>query len=604
MAKRDPAWEFYLQIEKEEKGIKKIYNKCKSCVDKLYNSTTSLTKLKEHLTDHHQEEYQKKLFDLKPKQQSINQFFNANQPNEQNQANTIERKSSESIDLRVLRTVIFNNFALNTLKSSSFKEMIYELNPTYKMSSQNTFKYELLPKLFNGLTQYIKKEVKAISKFSLTIDYWSNKVSDSYLGVTIHFINATYQYQSYILAHRIVLEQKTGAVTQQIIEQILKEYDLKKENLLQITADAGRNILSSIKLLGVQYFSCFGHFLNNLVEVGLKQINVQIISCTSLVHAFKYQLNNKNILIKVLEQLDMDTLKLIKNVPTRWNSTFNMIQRIITNKNAFIHLKNNNKKYQLDDSVINLIPDEEDWKILQEISIILEKFNDSTEFFCGDEYLTLSSILPVKQDLQQHLNDTQTKSTIVQQFIVSLKQDFEDRWNKYYQQQENMLLITTFLDLRFKCDIDYQQYDLDHIIQQQLNAFQINEADIIQNSIINKNNPTSERKIKIFKNRKQKIQESHTLSKEIKKYQLYDVLNIDEDPLLFWKTKENEFPILQKLALILFSFQSTSVPCERLFSKSGMIFSNYRLNLKHSTAEQLIMLYQNNRLICDQINIK
>ncbi|GJS50285.1 zinc finger BED domain-containing protein RICESLEEPER 2 [Tanacetum coccineum] len=64
-----------------------------------------------------------------------------------------------------------------------------------------------------------------------------------------------------------------------------------------------------------------------------------------------------------------------------------------------------------------------------------------------------------------------------------------------------------------------------------------------------------------------------------KDYESYDVLG-------FWKTKENQFPVLSRMALDILSVQASSVASESAFSTSGRILSIRRTRL---TAESLEM---------------
>ncbi len=47
-----------------------------------------------------------------------------------------------------------------------------------------------------------------------------------------------------------------------------------------------------------------------------------------------------------------------------------------------------------------------------------------------------------------------------------------------------------------------------------------------------------------------------------------------DNPLSFWKLKENEYPILAQIAKKLFSVPATSAPVERVFSQAGKFFDS------------------------------
>ena len=83
------------------------------------------------------------------------------------------------------------------------------------------------------------------------------------------------------------------------------------------------------------------------------------------------------------------------------------------------------------------------------------------------------------------------------------------------------------------------------------------------------------------------------LSKEIQRYQMYPVIDGDEDPLKWWRRSEVGFPMLCQLAPKYLSIQASSSPSERLFSKAGLISTPSRAQLKPEKVDMLTFLAEN-----------
>lgn len=64
----------------------------------------------------------------------------------------------------------------------------------------------------------------------------------------------------------------------------------------------------------------------------------------------------------------------------------------------------------------------------------------------------------------------------------------------------------------------------------------------------------------------------------------------DCKPLLFWKSQENNLPILSRMARAYLSIQATSCPSEREFSAGGRVWSILRQSLTTSSCEALVCL--------------
>ena len=95
---------------------------------------------------------------------------------------------------------------------------------------------------------------------------------------------------------------------------------------------------------------------------------------------------------KSAEKLTLCGKKRIKDCPTRWNSTFIMIQCLLHVKNALSSI-----------GIILLQVSASEWKILEGIKTLLQPFAQFTTLISGEEYTTLSSVLPAIVDMSIHV---------------------------------------------------------------------------------------------------------------------------------------------------------------------------------------------------------
>ena len=133
----------------------------------------------------------------------------------------------------------------------------------------------------------------------------------------------------------------------------------------------------------------------------------------------------------------------------------------------------------------------------------------------------------------------------------------------------------------------------------------------IQPSIINANQLTPQIRPTQYQRRKKKIsfitsellsvpKQSEVINQsdidtEIKLYKIHnidigDINSLEFDPAIYFRIKENEFPILSKIAKKVFSLPATSVPSESLFSISGLNQTNTRNSLLLRMIDSLTFL--------------
>ena len=65
------------------------------------------------------------------------------------------------------------------------------------------------------------------------------------------------------------------------------------------------------------------------------------------------------------------------------------------------------------------------------------------------------------------------------------------------------------------------------------------------------------------------------------------------DPLQWWKSREASMPILAEVARAILCVPGSSVPSERVFSKSGQLLNKKRASLKSKNVDMLIFLNKN-----------
>jgi hypothetical protein len=64
------------------------------------------------------------------------------------------------------------------------------------------------------------------------------------------------------------------------------------------------------------------------------------------------------------------------------------------------------------------------------------------------------------------------------------------------------------------------------------------------------------------------------------------------NPLDWWKVKQQQFPLLSKIAIKLLAIPATSAPSERVFSAAGLTIANERSRLDPSHANELVFLHE------------
>lgn len=86
-------------------------------------------------------------------------------------------------------------------------------------------------------------------KESFTADVWSSR-AQSYLGVTVHFMNSEFKRESYVLAFKQLLFKQTYKELAKAMDEIFGDYRIKKSQITHIVTDGGSNFCKMFKIYG------------------------------------------------------------------------------------------------------------------------------------------------------------------------------------------------------------------------------------------------------------------------------------------------------------------------------------------------------------------
>ena len=133
--------------------------------------------------------------------------------------------------------------------------------------------------------------------------------------------------------------------------------------------------------------------------------------------------------------------KLVSSCPTRWSSTYLMVQRLLEVK---VPLSKVLESLEWD----NLTTSE--WKTLESVQL-LKPFAQYTSLVGGEDNVTISSMIPIVMELNLHL-DEMKKTPEMSSVSHLLQSELKRRFRKYTDpsdpDSEPLFLMSTMLDPR------------------------------------------------------------------------------------------------------------------------------------------------------------
>ncbi|KYN04655.1 Zinc finger BED domain-containing protein 4, partial [Cyphomyrmex costatus] len=487
----------------------------------------------------------------------------------------------------ILYMISVDKMVLATVENKGFQYLMKITVPLYKSPSRKTIT-KLIEAKYRSLKEDFIINIKKSICYSLTCDNWTDNTNQSYLGVTIHYVTEEIIMKTGYIGIFPLYENHTAEYLSDSLNRVIDEFQLDRLKITAIITDCGANIKLAVeKTIGKhKQLFCFAHIMSHIVPDALSNIfhaqeiinkvkNIVTVIRRSVVASDK---------LKSLQLLDGKTegtvLKLIQDVPTRWNATFYMLNRFLELEQYVYPAisKCNNPPDMLKRDEI---------QILKDLVSLMKPIENVITEISGQSYPTCSVIIPLVYCMKCIIHDNRPSTEIGIVFKENLQSAIENRCKNF--ENNEIMSIATILDPRFK-KLHFEKAlaaattvsRIELLLKKNTTKKNINELNIdlsnenyddiwnIHDHLIAKNNNNSNEDLT-----------------ELRQYLRQAVIERKKDPFQYWKSVKHTFPLLYELAIKYISILGTSVPSERIFSQAGNIKTDERSRL---TGEHLNML--------------
>ena len=541
------------------------------------------------------------------RQQQISGYAKTNAP-------PLFRYSENVYKEELARFTAVEHLAFNFGEKFGFNNFIQNAcTPQAKPVSRNTLKRQIFNLYKKG-----KEELKIFfmnynGRVHIGSDIWTDPWQiHSYMGITCHWIDDDWNIQKRIIAFRVFEDRHTAINIYRLIRQVLEEYCLV-EKVFSIGFDNAAANTASIEDLeklckptfGGEFFHvrCACHVLNLSVQEGLQTLNVFL---DPIKIAIQYLWRHPQIIkdwCRFCKQNGKRPRRFSRDVPTRWNSTYELLNQSFEYKDLLYAFISTNVPQ------LELLP--QHWNICQRILDCLKVFNDATYTLSGVYYPTthlfIIECVNIAGVFEEYEDDEQLGATI---------KAMKSKWLTYYKHIPFIYLVASVFDPRTKLegvkDFLTMYYGCLHIeIDLDINLLKgmvSNSIVALYNDYYNRYNATdigsssqfsrveneSEGKMsrgyKMLMSR-QKRQRGHT---DISEFDHYLSTNFETNSfasgtdfqiLEWWKEHSSQYRILSIIARQVLATPCSTVAVEQAFSAGGNILDDHRSRLSPQSVE-------------------
>ncbi|KAJ6791106.1 zinc finger BED domain-containing protein RICESLEEPER 2-like [Iris pallida] len=599
-------------------GTVKLFAKCKHCHTKLTRSTDGCTTtFKRHLNKCCVR------LAIQKKQKLLGKDFLLEKSSDGGLIGQLALHKYDKNKVReLLATMItVHEYPFKMVEHEFFVLFCQMLNPEFEMISRVTVKNDCM-KLHALEKKKLKEVLGGVTRVSLTSDLWTSNQTIGYMCLTCHYLDSEWTLQKQILNFCSLPPPHTGLAISDAIFACLLDWGIENK-ISSITLDNAssndvdvRNLKENFSMKGRLYFKgkvfhvrCCAHILNLMVQDGLNEIKEVIQNIRESVKYLKMSPQRLHKFADIVKQLQLPASKrLVLDVPTRWNSTYAMLDCALGFKKVF-------SMYQERDPSYTWLPSTMDWERAESVCKILEAFSEASNIFSGTSYPTSNLFLPELWKIKQILNNKilEYEGTF---YMKEMVDKMKIKFDKYWGDCNLLMSIAAVLDPRYKMKLIkfcfpriYPITESDKNIKLVISSLHELYAEYASNIAKKKSSKANDSRLgststsNNFKGKTKGrsefeswVEESDTVEPSQSELDIYlkeNLYKCDESEenfnvLNWWKLSTIKYKILPSMARDILYIPISSVASESAFSAGGRVLDQFRSSLKSETVEDLI----------------
>ncbi|XP_038688951.1 zinc finger BED domain-containing protein RICESLEEPER 2-like isoform X1 [Tripterygium wilfordii] len=511
----------------------------------------------------------------------------------------------------LVRMIIVHDYPLAMVNHVGFKVFVKNLQPLFDVVSNVSVELSCM-EIYEKEKQKMYESISKLhGRINIAVEMWSSTESVQYMCLTAHYIDEDWTLQRKILNFVTLDSPHTEDMLLEVIIKCLMEWHIEYK-LFAMTFDdclidddivirikdrisESRPHLGSGQLFDVRSAA---HGLNLIVQDAmdaLREVNEKIRVIIRYVKSSQVRQGKFN---EIVQQLRINCQRsLILDCPTRWNTTYLMLETALEYKAVFSLLQEHESSY------MSALTDSE-WEWASSITSYLKLFVEITNGLLGNKFTTANIYFPEICHVHIQLIEW-CKSP--DDFLCSLALKMKAKFDKYWSKCILALVVAAILDPRFKMrlveyyySLIYGSSSLEKIkevsdgIKELFDAYSISSTLVDQGSALPGSSFPStgvdpRDRLKGFDKFVHETSQGQSVISDLDKYLEEPVFprNCDFNLLNWWKVHAPRYPILSMMARDILGTPMSTLAPDLAFNTGGRML-DCRSLLSPDTQQALV----------------
>ena len=361
----------------------------------------------------------------------------------------------------------------------------------------------------------------------------------------------------------------TGALVAKKLDEIINSLEFPDDCMKTMTTDNAANMKVACKdsFSIDMHLGCFDHTLNLVVNAGVNSVE-KIKSAIDSFKKLATECHKSSLYCERIKRACSDLnssasttnpvkyCKMITPVETRWNSSLMMMRSILQLRPALEAVKECTHR-STDSRLQFLIPERDDFELLESIVPILAKFETVSDFMSGENYPTICHVM-VKVCFLQHTLKKAIESNqgldddSLREMCANMNKDLEKRFPNYGA-NEKAYAYTHLLHPGQKGTILYQLNIYNTTVQKMIEEEEKPSADVGLDVAIRFDSDEEDEEQAMLASMSQAMPKPNKSDDSPMMKEVIAFINgglipgKNLDVMAYWKAHEKEFPLLAKV---------------------------------------------------------
>ena len=459
-------------------------------------------------------------------------------------------------------------------------------------------------------------ERRGVEYISLTTDLWTSNQTLSYMCLVAHYIDNDWKMQCRVLHFFELDPPHKGLVIGQVVYECVAGWKIE-DKIVSMTLDNASNNDGAIRGLRARFSArqgsafvakyfhirCCAHIINLVVKDGTAALDSLISNLRSTVKYIKKSPSRQHKFVEICRSLALKIEEgLSLDVSTKWSSTYKMLHTSVAYKEAIQTYADADLNYKWE-------PTTEEWDLFVAIEPILASLAKVTTALSASSYPTANLFYPHIVDIKIALRAAMVSNNLN---LRKMGNAMIEKFNKYWEEKNNVMVIATILDPRYKMrfiewwfnkifdehQVLFELEDVRSELEKLYGDFEVQHRERKESQ--SKSNASSslsiERSCSLpsascqFQSFLSSTQSNPSKSELLIYLEETNVCLSDKefDLLNWWKVNSHRFPVVSRMAKKFLTIPATSVSSKSTFSTGGRTLDDYRSSLRPSMVEALV----------------